>query len=390
MWDVAVIGAGLSGIVCARRLVSAGYSVCILDKSRGVGGRMATRRVGDRIRVDHGLRYWQPKSEELRSLTADLLSAGVLKPWTASEYEIHEPGKLTQVEASAPKYVTQTGMSAIAKYLLAHPQDHAQGRQTTEQTAEPPAFERGKTLLTEHRAVSIHPREGGWRIACETGEVVMAKRCAIAIPAEQAATLLTSSLSTSGLADGPTPDHPTSDYPTSDLRRSLAEGIEALKAVSYFPSLTVLAGYDETYRTQMNDLDPQGWMVSDYAGTSTDWVGLDSSKCSRTSTPVVVIHSRPEFAQRYLDTHDLQPAASVLLRANARRLLDWIAQPEWFQIQRWRYAQVRSPHPQASLAISDTLVCGGDWCIDSSADTTLESIDYAYLSGRSLADHLQH
>ena len=63
MWDVAVIGAGLSGIICARRLVSEGYSVCILDKSRGVGGRMATRRVNEQTRVDHGLRYWQPSQQ---------------------------------------------------------------------------------------------------------------------------------------------------------------------------------------------------------------------------------------------------------------------------------------------------------------------------------------
>jgi len=42
---VAVIGAGMAGISCARRLTDAGCQVHLFDKSRGVGGRMATRRL---------------------------------------------------------------------------------------------------------------------------------------------------------------------------------------------------------------------------------------------------------------------------------------------------------------------------------------------------------
>ena len=43
MFDVAIIGAGLAGLTCAQQLHQAGYRVVIVEKSRGVGGRVATR-----------------------------------------------------------------------------------------------------------------------------------------------------------------------------------------------------------------------------------------------------------------------------------------------------------------------------------------------------------
>ena len=372
MWDVAVIGAGLSGIVCARRLVSAGYSVCILDKSRGLGGRMATRRISEQqgneqLRVDHGLRYWQAKSPGLQTLTEELVEAGVLKPWAASEYEIQQVGELKKIAPEAtPKYVTKTGMSAVAKHLL----QQAKSDGTL-------AFEQGKNLLTNHRVVSLRYQQTHWTIECARGEVVQAKRCAIAIPAPQAADLLTSCLQDEG---------------AHSIQSSIEASIQQLESVSYFPCLTVMAGYKPQLSSQVHKPDPTGWMVCDKVGTSTDWVGLDSSKRGQTSDathPVVVIHSKPDFAQRYLDTTDLQPAASVLLRANARKLGDWIAQPDWFQIHRWRYAQVRSPYSSPVLAVTDSLICGGDWCISPDTDGNVTSIDNAYSSGCALAKHLK-
>lgn len=42
---VAIIGAGMAGLSCARALVQAGVAVELFDKGRGPGGRMSTRRV---------------------------------------------------------------------------------------------------------------------------------------------------------------------------------------------------------------------------------------------------------------------------------------------------------------------------------------------------------
>jgi renalase len=50
---VGVIGAGLSGLAAARVLADAGHDVAVFEKSRGVGGRIAARRVDGTV-VDHG------------------------------------------------------------------------------------------------------------------------------------------------------------------------------------------------------------------------------------------------------------------------------------------------------------------------------------------------
>ncbi|MEZ5225442.1 MAG: FAD-dependent oxidoreductase [Acidimicrobiales bacterium] len=41
-----IIGAGLAGLVAARRLSESGRRVIVVDKGRSVGGRLATRRLG--------------------------------------------------------------------------------------------------------------------------------------------------------------------------------------------------------------------------------------------------------------------------------------------------------------------------------------------------------
>lgn len=377
MWDVAVIGAGLSGITCARQLAATGQRVCILDKSRGLGGRMATRRVllqsaaepsgarsgddlvtNDTVRVDHGLRYWQPKTEGLQALTAELVTAGVLKQWPVNAYEILTREVLTPAAQSAPFYVADAGMSAIAKYLSG-------------------GFTLGENLLTDHRAMSLRYSKDHWRIECEATETIVARQCAIATPVPQAIDLL-KTVSKQRSAD-------------DERGEAIAAAIAKMECATYHPCITVLAGYDAQYQRDALELVPgdvsAGWMVTDKVGTSTDWVGLDSSKRSNNPNqgPVIVIHSKPDFARQYLETGDLQPAASVLLRASARKLKPWIAQPSWFQIQRWRYAQVNAAHPESAVTVLPSLVCGGDWCVPA-AQADLQNIDDAYLSGLAMAE----
>ena len=51
--SITIIGAGVAGLMCAQRLVESGLSVSIFDKSRGVGGRLASRRIENGV-FNHG------------------------------------------------------------------------------------------------------------------------------------------------------------------------------------------------------------------------------------------------------------------------------------------------------------------------------------------------
>lgn len=65
--DVAIVGAGMAGLSCARALVEAGLKVAVFDKARGAGGRMATRR-GELASFDHGAQYFTARSPDFAEI----------------------------------------------------------------------------------------------------------------------------------------------------------------------------------------------------------------------------------------------------------------------------------------------------------------------------------
>src|SRR5690606_32187351 len=69
--DAIVVGAGLSGLVCARRLVDGGARVVVLEARERVGGRLCGGRVGDTL-VDLGGQWMTPGQPRLAALAAEL------------------------------------------------------------------------------------------------------------------------------------------------------------------------------------------------------------------------------------------------------------------------------------------------------------------------------
>ena len=62
---IAILGAGISGLVCARALAQAGHHVTVWEKSRSLGGRCASRKFGDHV-VDHGVQYFTLRDSKIR------------------------------------------------------------------------------------------------------------------------------------------------------------------------------------------------------------------------------------------------------------------------------------------------------------------------------------
>ena len=81
---VAIIGAGLAGLACAQRLTQAGLSVRLLDKGRGPGGRMSTRRIQTPLgeaSFDHGATAFTAEDPVFRDCVDGWILAGHAAPW---------------------------------------------------------------------------------------------------------------------------------------------------------------------------------------------------------------------------------------------------------------------------------------------------------------------
>lgn len=89
--SVAVIGAGMAGLACARELQRAGFSVRVFDKGRGLGGRIATRRVENGA-FDHGCLSVRARERGFAGYLEETEAAGAAAPWPAAQAAVGLPG----------------------------------------------------------------------------------------------------------------------------------------------------------------------------------------------------------------------------------------------------------------------------------------------------------
>lgn len=81
MPSIVVVGAGLSGVECARVLVEAGHDVVLRDRGRRPGGRMALRRHEGRV-VDIGAGYFTVRDDAFAARVDDWQERGLARRWT--------------------------------------------------------------------------------------------------------------------------------------------------------------------------------------------------------------------------------------------------------------------------------------------------------------------
>ncbi|MGP1255927.1 MAG: NAD(P)/FAD-dependent oxidoreductase [Kiloniellales bacterium] len=157
--SVAVVGAGLAGLTCARRLADAGLRVTSFEKSRGLGGRLATRRADAGLRFDHGAQFVTAHGTAFRSLLQKLEAAAALAAW-------HPLGR--EPKAETPWWVGTPGMAALVRPLA----DGLDIRLTT-------------------RVVAVTETAEGWRLQLNDGQTAGPfDRVVLALPPTQAAELL--------------------------------------------------------------------------------------------------------------------------------------------------------------------------------------------------------
>ena len=119
--SIAIIGAGLSGLTCAHLLHQSGYSVTVFEKSRGLGGRLATRRVEGGLSFDHGAQFFSATSPAFLTFIENALADYSIVPWTP---ELQGPVE----RVHKTRYVGAPSMNAFVKLLADGIEVHRQTR----------------------------------------------------------------------------------------------------------------------------------------------------------------------------------------------------------------------------------------------------------------------
>ena len=135
---IAVIGAGIAGIACARTLTQAGHNVTVFEKSRAAGGRMSTRNT-EFGGFDHGAQYFTVRDARFEKALA--INPQGVRRWSANTVRILDEAGRVVASSLPPKeshWVASPGMSALvkdwAKPLVAKGQVHFETQVTRIQT----------------------------------------------------------------------------------------------------------------------------------------------------------------------------------------------------------------------------------------------------------------
>ena len=117
MYRICVVGAGITGVTIAKML-EPHADITVIDKSRGVGGRISTRR-HDEYSFDHGAQFFTVRDERFKNFIQPLIDQGIIEPWLARFVEISN--KEMSIERTWNKeykhFVGVPGMNQIVKHL---------------------------------------------------------------------------------------------------------------------------------------------------------------------------------------------------------------------------------------------------------------------------------
>lgn len=329
---IAVIGAGISGLACARSLCEQGHDVVVYEKSRGPGGRTPTRWLNRDIHpplgFDHGAQYFQVSHPEFKAFIAEAEKAEAVGLWHGHVVDLsygveqtHSPG--------AQRWVGKPGMAALGRFL-------SEGLNLQTQTRVV-----GVMRKANGYAVTVHLQDGVVRVDGDFDAVVSA------IPAEQTYDLFSES-------------HP-------ELAKKAA-------GVSSSITWTVMLTLAQPLRTSYD-----GAFVVD---SPLGWICRDSSKPGRADGERWVLHATANWSAQHRDeTPD--NAAKVLLDVFSN-VTGHVVEPLQMSAHRWLYSLPVHPLNEGCY-VDEAAQLGacGDWLSGA-------RVEDAYLSGLAVSNRLLH
>lgn len=112
---LAIIGAGISGLACARELRTKGYDVTIFEQHHAVGGRIVTHDT-DLGGFDYGAQFFTAMSDDFKKEVAYWRSAGMAAPWHGKLVHMQD-GTIKPAQASSQRFVAVPGMGELSRFL---------------------------------------------------------------------------------------------------------------------------------------------------------------------------------------------------------------------------------------------------------------------------------
>lgn len=300
---VAVIGAGLAGLTCARTLADHDIDVTVFEKSRGYGGRCATRRDGV-WRFDHGAQYFTIRDRRLHPLVHAWQQQGLVAPWQGS-LAVRSNGEWTPAKPGVRRLVGVPGMNAIGGHLAAD-----------------------MHVRLETTVLHIQREGRQWRLVADTGaDLGVFDTVLTCVPSPQAA----------GLLD-----------PVAPALASVAR-----TAVMHATAATMLVFAERPA------FDYDGAFIND--DPVLGWISRDASKPGRGVDESWVLHASRAWSAAHRDT-DRATIADEMTQA-FHRVIGSTPTPVHAMAHRWLYAL---PDPvTAESALHDAslgLGAAGDWC----------------------------
>jgi renalase len=325
--DVAIIGAGMAGLSCARRLADAGRQVTMFEKSRGVGGRMATRRA-EQTSLDHGAPSFMADDPAFVQQVYAWQQASVVAAWQGRFVATQGEGPCVEMP-DACRYVGLPRMSALGRHMLG-----------------------GLVCHTSHRLTALRFDGQHWHLSFDGQATQTARHVVLALPAPQLVAL----------------------FAEADRVHQLAA------SVSMLPCWVLMIQCEQSL-----GLSFAGCTV-DHGPLS--WVACNSSKPARQPQEQAageaceswVIHASAVWSQAHVHDHPDQVAAALwaAFAALTKQPLT-LPSPQRMTAHRWLYARADQP-----------LLLGGDWDVQRSLGLTGDwwlgtQVQDAWLSGQWLA-----